>query len=87
LACIASKGGGDQVANIVGGHVTAGVAGRGEFAEHIKGGRMRALAVSGPRKEEGIASLKEQGIDVVLGNWRGVFGAPLASAPRSAMRW
>lgn len=77
---IASKGGGDQVANIVGGHVTAGVAGLGEFAEHIKGGRMRALAVSGPRQEEGIASLKEQGIDVVLGNWRGVFGAPAINA-------
>ncbi len=83
---IASKGGGDQVANIVGGHVTAGVAGLGEFAEHIKGGRMRALAVSAPAKEEGIPSLKEQGIDVVLGNWRGVFGAPgLTTAQRDAM--
>jgi len=83
---IASKGGGDQVANIVGGHVTAGVAGLGEFAEHIKGGRMRALAVSGPRQEEGIASLKEQGIDVVLGNWRGVFGAPgINTAQRDAL--
>jgi putative tricarboxylic transport membrane protein len=83
---IASKGGGDQVANIVGGHVTAGIAGLGEFAEHIKGGRMRALAVSAPAKEEGIASLKEQGIDVVLGNWRGVFGAPgITTAQRDAL--
>lgn len=70
------KGGGDSVAAIVGGHVTAGVAGLGEFAEQIKAGRMRALAVSGPTAEEGIKSLKEQGIDVVLGNWRGIFGAP-----------
>jgi len=83
---IASKGGGDQVANIVGGHVTAGVAGLGEFAEHIKGGRMRALAVSAPGKLDGIASLKEQGIDVVLGNWRGVFGAPgVTTAQRDAL--
>ncbi|MGB3428934.1 MAG: tripartite tricarboxylate transporter substrate-binding protein [Burkholderiaceae bacterium] len=70
------KGGGDSVASIVGGHVTAGVAGLGEFAEQIKAGRMRGLAVSGPSAEEGIKSLKEQGIDVVLGNWRGIFGAP-----------
>jgi putative tricarboxylic transport membrane protein len=70
------KGGGDSVAAIVGGHVTAGVAGLGEFAEQIKAGRMRALAVSAPAAEEGIKSLKEQGIDVVLGNWRGIFGAP-----------
>jgi putative tricarboxylic transport membrane protein len=56
--------------------VTAGVSGIGEFAEHIKGGRMRALAVSSPSKMEGFPSLKEQGIDVELSNWRGVFGAP-----------
>jgi putative tricarboxylic transport membrane protein len=73
---VAAKGGGDQIANIAGGHVSAGVAGLGEFAEHIKGGRMRALAVSGPGKIDNILSLKEQGIDVELGNWRGVFGAP-----------
>ena len=70
------KGGGEAVAAILGGHVTAGVSGLGEFAEHIKSGKMRALALSSPRKSEGIASLKEQGIDVELGNWRGVFGAP-----------
>jgi putative tricarboxylic transport membrane protein len=83
---VASKGGGDQIANIVGGHVTAGIAGLGEFAEHIKGGRMRALAVSSPAKQDGIPSLKEQGIDVVLGNWRGVFGAPaITTAQRDAL--
>jgi putative tricarboxylic transport membrane protein len=70
------KGGGEAVASILGGHVTAGVSGLGEFAEHIKSGKMRALALSSPQKSEGIASLKEQGIDVELGNWRGVFGAP-----------
>ncbi len=74
------KGGGEAVAAIIGGHVTAGVSGLGEFAEHIKGGKMRALAVSAPAKTDGIASLKEQGIDVELGNWRGIFGAPGISA-------
>lgn len=73
---IAAKGGGDAIANIVGGHVSAGISGVGEFAEHIRGGRMRALAVSSPTAQDGIPSLKEQGIDVVLGNWRGIFGAP-----------
>jgi putative tricarboxylic transport membrane protein len=72
---VAFKGGGEAVAAIVGGHVTCGVSGLGEFAEQIKGGRMRALAVSSPEREEGIPTLKEQGIDVELGNWRGVFAA------------
>ena len=70
------KGGGEAVASILGGHVSAGVSGLGEFAEHIKSGKMRALAVSSPAKVDGIASLKEQGINVELGNWRGIFGAP-----------
>ncbi|HKX37221.1 MAG TPA: tripartite tricarboxylate transporter substrate binding protein [Burkholderiales bacterium] len=70
------KGGGEAVAAILGGHVTAGVSGIGEFAEHVKAGKMRALAQSGPQKIDGIPSLKEQGVDVELGNWRGIFGAP-----------
>jgi putative tricarboxylic transport membrane protein len=70
------KGGGEAIASIVGGHVVAGVSGLGEFAEQIKAGRMRALAVSSPERLDGIPTLKEQGVDVVLGNWRGIFGAP-----------
>jgi putative tricarboxylic transport membrane protein len=86
LNYVAAKGGGDQVANIVGGHVSAGIAGVGEFAEHVKAGRMRALAVSAPAKVDGIPTLKEQGVDVVLGNWRGVFGAPgITPAQRDAL--
>jgi len=70
------KGGGEAVAAIVGGHVTTGVSGVGEFAEQIKGGRMRALAVSSASRIDGMPTLKEQGVDVELANWRGVFGAP-----------
>jgi putative tricarboxylic transport membrane protein len=70
------KGGGEAIAAILGGHVTAGVSGLGEFLEQIKSGKMRALAVSSPRKMEGIPSLKEQKINVELGNWRGIFGGP-----------
>ena len=80
------KGGGEAVAAIVGGHVTAGVSGVGEFAEQVKGGRMRALAVSAPSRVDGIPTLKEQGIDVELANWRGVFGAPgITTAQRDAL--
>ena len=83
---VAYKGGGEAVAAIIGGHVTAGVSGIGEFAEHVKSGKMRALAVSAPSKTEGVSSLKEQGIDVVLGNWRGIFAAPgITPAQRDAL--
>ena len=77
------KGGGEATAAIIGGHVTAGVSGVAEFAEQIKGGRMRALAVSSPARIEGFQTLREQGIDVELANWRGVFGAPGITAAQA----
>jgi len=70
------KGGGEAVAAIIGGHVSAGISGVSEFQQHITSGKMRALAVSSPNKQAGIPTLKEQGVNIVLGNWRGVFGAP-----------
>jgi putative tricarboxylic transport membrane protein len=80
------KGGGEAITSIIGGHVAAGVSGLGEFAEQIKAGRMRALAVSSPKALDSIASLKEQGIDVELGNWRGIFAAPgITPAQRDAL--
>lgn len=92
---VAFGGGGEAQNAVFGGHVSAGVAGLGEFLPHIKAGRMRALAVSSAAGVEGIPSLKEQSIDVELGNWRGIFGAPglstdqserLAGIVRSAMQ-
>jgi putative tricarboxylic transport membrane protein len=80
------KGGGEAIAAIVGGHVTAGVSGVGEFAEQIKGKRMRALAVSSPSRMDGFQTLKEQKLDIELANWRGVFGAPgITTAQRDAL--
>ncbi|HET7729594.1 MAG TPA: tripartite tricarboxylate transporter substrate-binding protein [Usitatibacter sp.] len=70
------KGGGEAVSAIIGGHVTAGISGLSEFIQHVKSGKMRALAVSSAKAIEGIPSLKEQGVNVELANWRGVFGAP-----------
>jgi putative tricarboxylic transport membrane protein len=83
---VAYKGGGEAVAAIVGGHVTAGVSGLAEFEEQIKGGRMRALAVSSSSRLANISTLKEQGVDVDLANWRGVFGAAgITAAQRDAL--
>ncbi len=75
---IAYAGGGEALAAILGGHVAAGISGYGEFAGQIKSGKMRALAISSDKRLPGIdiPTLREQGIDVELANWRGVFGAP-----------
>jgi putative tricarboxylic transport membrane protein len=75
---IAYAGGGEAQAAVMGGHVTAGISGFGEFQAQIKSGKLRALGVSGPQRIPGetVPTLKEQGVDVELVNWRAVFGAP-----------
>lgn len=72
------SGGGEALAAIMGGHVTAGISGFGEWEGQIKSGELRALAISSGAKVEGIdiPTLKEQGIDVELANWRSVVAAP-----------
>ena len=72
------QGGGEASAAILGGHVTVGTSGWNEMAQFVKSGKMRALAVTSATKLPGetVASLKEQGINVEIGNWRGVYGAP-----------
>ena len=75
---VAFRGGGEATAAILGGNVTVGGSGYSEFAEYIKTGKMKAIAVTAPQRLKGIdvPTLKEQGINVELGNWRGVYGAP-----------
>ena len=71
-------GGGEALASILGGHVTAGVSGYQEFAGQIETGDLRALAISSGERLEGvdIPTLTEQGVNVELTNWRGVFAPP-----------
>jgi putative tricarboxylic transport membrane protein len=71
-------GGGEALASILGGHVTAGVSGYQEFAGQIETGDLRALAISSAERLEvgNIPTLKEQGVDVELTNWRAVFAPP-----------
>jgi putative tricarboxylic transport membrane protein len=72
------SGGGEALAAIMGGHVTAGISGIGEWLGQIQAGELRALAISAPERIEGldVPTLKEQGVDVDLANWRAVVAAP-----------
>ena len=82
-------GGGEANAAILGGHVTAGVGGYAEMAAQIKSGRMRVLAISSDKRlpdVPAVPTLKEQGVNVEIFNWRGVFGGPgLSEAQRQAL--
>ena len=75
---VAFRGGGEATAAILGGNVTVGGSGYSEFAEYITTKKMVAIGVTSDTRLKGIdvPTLKEQGVNVVIGNWRGVYGAP-----------
>ncbi|HEX6706702.1 MAG TPA: tripartite tricarboxylate transporter substrate-binding protein [Albitalea sp.] len=72
------RGGGEATAAILGGNVTVGGSGYSEFQQYIESGKMKAIAVTSASRLKGIdvPTLKEQGINVEIGNWRGVYAAP-----------
>jgi putative tricarboxylic transport membrane protein len=78
------RGGGEATAAILGGNVTIGGSGYSEFQQYIEAGKMKAVGVTSEARLKGIAvpTLKEQGINVVIGNWRGVYGAAGITEPQ-----
>jgi putative tricarboxylic transport membrane protein len=83
------RGGGEAIAAILGGNVSIGGSGYSEFAQYIESGKMRPIGVTSPTRLKNaptVPTLKEQGINVEIGNWRGVYGAPgITPAQRKAL--
>lgn len=78
----------EAIAALLDGKVAVGVAAAAEFEEQIKAGKLRALAVTGPSRIDGIdaPTLKEAGIAIEIGNWRGVVAPPsVGPEQRSAL--
>ena len=77
---VAYSGGGEAVQSILSGSVDAGVSGVSEFADQVEAGKMRVLAVSTAEPVDvggkQAPTLKEQGLDVEITNWRGVVAPP-----------
>ncbi|MGV3551861.1 tripartite tricarboxylate transporter substrate binding protein [Rhizobium sp.] len=78
LNYIPYSGGGEALAAILGGHVTAGISSLSEWEGQVKAGELRVLAISSGSKLDGLdaPTLKEQGLDIELANWRGVVAPP-----------
>ncbi len=77
------SGGGPSVTAILGGHVNAVSVSPPEGIEHVKAGKLKIIALfSGKRFElfPDVPTVKEQGIDFVMGMWRGL-AAPKGTPP------
>jgi putative tricarboxylic transport membrane protein len=74
---LAFAGGGEVVAAALGGQIAVITGGYAELGQYIRNGQFRVLAIGAPERVAGIdaPTLKESGYDVIIGNWRGVYGA------------
>jgi putative tricarboxylic transport membrane protein len=65
---------GDIVVAVLGGQVTVGTGGYQDFAQQVESGALKVLAVAAPQRQKGVdaPTLKEEGIDHVFANWRGL---------------
>jgi tripartite-type tricarboxylate transporter receptor subunit TctC len=68
-------GAGLAVTNLIGGHIDASVQHPAEILSQYKGGSVRMLTVSSDKRIDAfkdVPTLKEQGIDLMLEQWRGI---------------
>jgi putative tricarboxylic transport membrane protein len=74
----------EVAAAVASGKAAVAVSGYGELKDSLAGGRLRPLGITSRRTAFGVPSLVDQGLNVVLANWRGVFGAPGLDAAQHA---
>ncbi len=72
------EGGGDQIAALVKGDIGVAVGGVSEFVGTLSSGELKALGVLAENRLPGldVPTAREQGLDVTLSNWRGLYGPP-----------
>jgi putative tricarboxylic transport membrane protein len=90
LKVVVFGSGGDSTRALLGGHVGLVVTPSANAIPHLKGGRMRVLAIAAPARLEGplaaVPTWKEQGADIIVANWRPVIG-PKDLTPAQISYW
>jgi len=76
LTHVPYTGTGPAVADVISGQITMNFSSLPPAVSQIKGGNLKALAVTGDKRVKSlpdVPTLKEQGIDVVVTSWQGLF--------------
>jgi len=85
---VVHSGGPEVIASVLSGATVAGTSGSAEFQAQVAAGKLRVLGVSSAKRLPGFnaKTLKQQGVDLVYGNWRGVMAtADISEADRLNM--
>ena len=83
LTHVPYKGTGPAVADVISGIITMNFSSLPPAVSQVKAGNLKALAVTGNKRVKSmpdVPTLKEQGIDVVVTSWQGLF-APAKTPP------
>ncbi len=88
LKPVVFKGSAEAIPAVLGGHIDLVVIGAGNAIAHVSNGRMRVLGVAAPQRLSGALAnaptWREQGVNVVAGSWRGIFGPKGLTVPQVA---
>ena len=84
LKTVVFQGGGEATTATLGGHVDVLASAANNVIPHLAAGKLRVLGIAAPQRLSGalanVPTWKEQGIDVVITNWRMVAGPKGMSA-------
>ena len=90
LKTVVFKGSAEAITALLGNHLELVVVGAGNTSVHVNSGKMRVLAVAAPNRLgpplADVPTWKEQGVDLVHGSWRGIFG-PKGLTPAQVAYW
>lgn len=82
--------GSESITQVLGGHIDVVATAAANAAPHVANGRLRVIGVAAPQRLPGILASaptwREQGLDVVVSNWRSVVG-PKAMTPAQTAWW
>ena len=88
LRVVVVAGAADAITGVLGGHMDVVASSAAGMLPFLQSGKLRGIAVSGPRRLGDafaqVPTWREQGVDSVYANWRGVVGPKGLSAPQLA---
>lgn len=90
LRTVVFQGGGEALTALLGGHIDVNSSAANNVVPHKESGKLRVLAVAAPKRLGGILAdvptLKEQGVNALVTNWRMVVG-PKGMTPAQIAYW
>ena len=90
LKVVSFKGAAEAITTLMGGHIDLVTTAAGNVAAHVVSGKLRVVAVAANQRLYGdlaqVPTWKEQGVDLVWGNWRAIMG-PKGLTPAQVATW